>query len=145
MIASDYCRSRGEFDERYLQPTAVHPSSFSNGHPALSGKMRDMATIDAFANSSVSGSFSHEENELLTRVGPGTPMGELFRQYWIPVVPVAQLKEPGGKPLRIRLLGEDLVAFRTRDGVAGVVGAYCSHRLAPLYFGRIEADGIRCP
>jgi phenylpropionate dioxygenase-like ring-hydroxylating dioxygenase large terminal subunit len=103
-----------------------------------------VAKIDAFTGG-VATTFSAEENELLTRVGPGTPMGELFRQYWIPVVPSSHLAEPGGKPLRIRLLGEDLVAFRTRDGVAGVIGAYCSHRLGPMYFGRIEADGIRCP
>jgi phthalate 4,5-dioxygenase len=104
-----------------------------------------MAKIDAFSSSTATTTFSVEENELLTRVGPGTPMGELFRQYWIPVVPSSHLPEPGGKPLRIRLLGEDLVAFRLRTGAVGVVGAYCSHRLAPLYFGRIEADGIRCP
>jgi phthalate 4,5-dioxygenase oxygenase subunit len=91
------------------------------------------------------GAFSQEENELLTRVGPGTRMGELFRQYWIPVLPVPYIDEPGGAPKRVRLLGEDLVLFRTRRGDAGLVGAYCSHRLAPLFFGRIEEDGIRCP
>ncbi len=89
--------------------------------------------------------FNREENELLTRVGPGTLMGRLFRQYWIPVVPTWLLDEAPGTPRRIRLLGEDLVVFRTLLGELGVVGAYCSHRLAPLYFGRIEEDGIRCP
>jgi phthalate 4,5-dioxygenase len=103
-----------------------------------------MAKIDAFAGGTTT-TFSTEDNELLTKVGPGSLMGELFRQYWIPVVPSSHLAEPGGKPLRIRLLGEDLVAFRTRAGTAGVVGAFCAHRLAPLYFGRVEADGIRCP
>ena len=89
--------------------------------------------------------FTREENELLTRVGSGTLMGDLFRQYWIPVLPDSFLKEPGGQPRRIRLLGEDLVIFRTRGGDLGLIGAYCSHRLAPLFFGRIEDDGIRCP
>ncbi|HWP58093.1 MAG TPA: Rieske 2Fe-2S domain-containing protein [Candidatus Acidoferrales bacterium] len=89
--------------------------------------------------------FTKEENEQLTRVGPGTPMGELFRQYWMPVLPVSFLQEPGGRPLRVRLLCEDLLLFRTRRGTVGLVGAYCSHRLAPLYFGRIEDDGVRCP
>jgi phthalate 4,5-dioxygenase len=89
--------------------------------------------------------FTKEENEWLTRVGPGTLMGDLFRQYWIPVLPVSFLKEPAGKPLRIRLLCEDLVLFRTGQGKVGLVGAYCQHRLAPLYFGRVEDDGIRCP
>jgi len=72
-------------------------------------------------------------------------MGDLFRQYWIPVLPVSHLDEPGGRPKRIKLLGEDMVAFRTRDGEVGLVGAYCPHRLGPLFFGRIENDGIRCP
>ena len=88
--------------------------------------------------------FTREENETLTRVGPTTAMGNLFRQYWLPVVPTSHLDEPGGRPLRIRLLGEDLVLFRTRAGVVGLIGAYCPHRLAPLYFGRVEADGLRC-
>jgi phenylpropionate dioxygenase-like ring-hydroxylating dioxygenase large terminal subunit len=89
--------------------------------------------------------FSAEENEQLTRVGPGTVMGDLFREYWIPVLPMSFLREPGGTPRRVRLLGEDLVLFRTRGGEVGLVGAYCAHRLAPLFFGRIEDDGIRCP
>ncbi len=71
-------------------------------------------------------------------------MGNLMRQYWIPVVPTAQLSEPGGRPLRVRLLGEDLVLFRTTTGAVGLIGAFCPHRLAPLYFGRVEADGLRC-
>jgi phthalate 4,5-dioxygenase len=89
--------------------------------------------------------FTNEENDWLTRVGPGTLMGDLFRQYWIPVLPTSFVEEPGGKPLRIRLLCEDLVLFRTGEGKVGLVGAFCQHRLAPLYFGRIEDDGIRCP
>jgi phenylpropionate dioxygenase-like ring-hydroxylating dioxygenase large terminal subunit len=89
--------------------------------------------------------FTREENEHLTRVGPGTIMGSLFRQYWIPVVPSTDIAEPGGRPLRIKLLGEDLVLFRTRGEKVGLIGAYCPHRLAPLYFGRVEDDGLRCP
>lgn len=89
--------------------------------------------------------FTREENEWLTRVGPGTPMGSLFRQYWIPVVPAAHLEEPGGRQIRVRLLGEDLVLFRSRDRKVGLIGAYCPHRLGPLYFGRVEDDGLRCP
>lgn len=89
--------------------------------------------------------FTNEENEWLTRVGPGTLMGDLFRQYWIAVVPTSFLPASGTKPLRVRLLCEDLVLFRAGNGKIGLVGAYCQHRLAPLYFGRIEEDGIRCP
>ena len=86
---------------------------------------------------------TEEENKILTRVGPGTPMGELFRQYQIPVLLSDEL-EPGGPPKRVRLLCEDLVAFRTTRGQLGLVGESCSHRCASLYFGRIEEEGIRC-
>jgi phthalate 4,5-dioxygenase oxygenase subunit len=89
--------------------------------------------------------FTKDENEWLTKTGPGTPIGNLFRQYWIPVTPMADLEEPGGRQIRLKLLGEDLVLFRTRDGKVGLIGAYCPHRLGPLFFGRVEDDGLRCP
>src|SRR5262245_22740568 len=89
--------------------------------------------------------FSREENEQLTCVGPGTLMGDLFRQYWMAVIPASFLPESTAKPLRVRLLGEDFVLFRTLKKEIALLGAYCQHRLAPLYFGRIEEDGIRCP
>jgi len=89
--------------------------------------------------------FTREENESLTRVGPGTLMGNLFRQYWIPVTPAADMTEPGGRPIRVKLLGEDLVLFRALNGRIGAIGAFCAHRLAPLFFGRVEEDGLRCP
>jgi phthalate 4,5-dioxygenase oxygenase subunit len=88
--------------------------------------------------------FTNAENEQLTRVGPRSLMGNLFRQYWIPVVPAIDIQEPGGRPLRIKLFGEDLVLFRTGGDNVGLIGAYCPHRLAPLYFGRVENDGLRC-
>ena len=88
-----------------------------------------------------------EDNELLTRVGPGTPMGTpmgaLMRRYWMPVVRSAEL-EPGGRVKRVRLLGEDLVAFRSRDGRVGLMEEFCSHRRASLYFARNEDAGLRC-
>jgi phthalate 4,5-dioxygenase len=84
-----------------------------------------------------------KDNELLTRVGPGTAMGKLLRRYWIPVVQSAEL-EAGGRVKRVMLLGERLVVFRAGDGKPGLVGEFCPHRLASLYFGRVEADGIRC-
>ena len=89
--------------------------------------------------------FTREENDWLTRVGPGTLLGNLFRQYWIPVTPAADLTEPEGRPIRVKILGEDLVLFRARNGDIGIIGAFCAHRLAPLFFGRIEHDGLRCP
>src|SRR5207247_6717508 len=85
---------------------------------------------------------SREENEFLTRIGPGTVTGDLMRQYWIPVVESSEL-EPGGRVKRVKLLGEDLVAFRNPAGAAGLVGEFCAHRGASLYFGRNETRGIR--
>src|SRR2546426_12721363 len=86
---------------------------------------------------------SRDENELLTQIGPGTAMGQLMRQYWMPVLLSAEL-EPGGRFKRVRLLGEDLVALRARDGKVGLLGEHCSHRRASLYFGRNEEAGLRC-
>ena len=82
-----------------------------------------------------------EENEILTQVGRGTPMGELLRRYWWPVGISADLKD---KPTFIRLLGEDLVLFRDGKGRPGVLGALCSHRRANLCLGNVEEKGIRC-
>ncbi len=86
---------------------------------------------------------SKEDNELLTRVGPGTPMGELMRRYWVPVLLADELAA-GDHARRVRLLGESLVAYRARNGQAGLVAEYCPHRRASLYFGRVEDAGIRC-
>jgi phenylpropionate dioxygenase-like ring-hydroxylating dioxygenase large terminal subunit len=87
---------------------------------------------------------SPAENERLTRVGPGTPMGRLFRRYWLPTLLAEELPDRDGAPVRVRLLGEDLVAFRDSDGVAALVGAFCPHRRAPMFFGRNEECGLRC-
>jgi phthalate 4,5-dioxygenase len=85
-----------------------------------------------------------QENERITRVGPGTPMGNVFRRYWLPVLLASELPEPDGAPVRVRVLGEDLVAFRATDGKVGLVEAYCPHRRAPMFFGRNEECGLRC-
>ena len=87
---------------------------------------------------------SKEENELLTRVGPGTPMGNLMRQYWVPAMLSSELPEPDSVPVRIRLLGEDLIAFRDSGGRAGLIEQSCPHRGASLFFGRNEEGGLRC-
>src|SRR2546422_1726209 len=85
-----------------------------------------------------------EQNETLTRVGAGTPMSELMRRYWIPTLLDLELPEPDCPPVEVRLLGEDLVAFRQTDGKVGMVSAYCAHRRANLLWGRDEENGIRC-
>jgi phenylpropionate dioxygenase-like ring-hydroxylating dioxygenase large terminal subunit len=88
---------------------------------------------------------SKEENELLCRVGPETPMGELLRQYWMPFLPAVQLPAPDCPPKRVRLLGENLVAFRDSNGEVGLLPENCPHRGASLFFGRNEECGLRCP
>jgi phthalate 4,5-dioxygenase len=79
----------------------------------------------------------------LTRIGPGTIMGQLMREYWIPALMSSEL-ESGGAPLRLKLLGEKLIAFRDSAGRAGVMDHRCPHRGASLFLGRCEGDGIRC-
>lgn len=85
-----------------------------------------------------------KENELLTRVGPGTPMGRLFRSFWIPVLLAEEVPEPDSPPAKVSVLGEHLVAFRDTNGEIGVIDAYCAHRGASLYWGRNEECGLRC-
>jgi phenylpropionate dioxygenase-like ring-hydroxylating dioxygenase large terminal subunit len=87
---------------------------------------------------------SSEENELLTRTGPGTAMGDFLRRFWLPALLPDELPSPDCEPVRLRLLSEDLVAFRDTEGRLGLLGAYCAHRRAHLYFGRNEECGLRC-
>lgn len=87
---------------------------------------------------------SREENGAITQVGPGTPLGEMMRRYWIPVCTSRQIADKDSAPLRIRLLGEDLVAFRDTNGKVGVLDEMCMHRGASLALGRVEECGIRC-
>jgi phthalate 4,5-dioxygenase oxygenase subunit len=87
---------------------------------------------------------SVEDNALLCNVGPRTPMGDLMRLYWIPALRSDELAEPDGRPLRLRLLCENLVAFRSSSGAVGIFANNCPHRGASLYFGRNEEDGLRC-
>lgn len=87
---------------------------------------------------------SKRDNELLTRVSAGTPMGTLLRRYWTPALLSEEIPEPDSPPVRVRLLGEDLVAFRDTDGRIGLLAERCSHRQASLFFGRNEECGLRC-
>ncbi len=87
---------------------------------------------------------SRENNDLITRVGPGTQMGALMRRYWIPAAFASQIEEPDSAPLRVKLLGEQLVLFRDTQGRPGLVDEFCPHRLASMYFGRNEEGGLRC-
>jgi phthalate 4,5-dioxygenase oxygenase subunit len=85
-----------------------------------------------------------EENETLTRVGPGTAMGQMMRRFWMPIATSAQLPAPDSDPLRARLLGESFVVFRDTAGQVGVLEELCMHRCASLALGRVEKGGIRC-
>ena len=86
---------------------------------------------------------TQEETDFLCRVGPGTPMGDLMRQYWLPVTYSWEL-EPNGQPQRVRVLGEDLLAWRDTNGTPAFTEQRCVHRGASLYFGRNEECGLRC-
>ena len=87
---------------------------------------------------------SREDNERLTRVGSGTPMGELMRRYWIPAGFSRQIEKPDSPPVRVKLMGERLVLFRDSKGRVGLLGEHCPHRTASLFFGRNEECGLRC-
>ncbi len=84
------------------------------------------------------------DNELLTRTGSGTPMGDYFRRFWLPVLLSQEVAEPDGPPVRVKVMGEDLVAFRDTHGRVGLVEPACPHRGASLFFGRNEECGLRC-
>src|SRR6266511_3653738 len=84
------------------------------------------------------------DNELATHVGPGTPMGNLLREYWLPAMMSGELPAPDCPPVRIRLLGENLIGFRTTSGQVGVIQNACPHRGASLFFARNEEEGLRC-
>ena len=85
-----------------------------------------------------------EENRTLTRTGPGTPMGELFRRYWLPALLAEELPEPDCPPVRVKILGERLIAFRDTSGKLGLIDEFCAHRGVSLWFGRNEENGLRC-
>src|ERR1041384_1218025 len=85
-----------------------------------------------------------DQNDLITQTGPGTPMGTAMRRYWMPALLSDELPAPDCPPVRVRLLSEDLVAFRDTSGQVGLLAANCPHRGASLFFGRNEEDGLRC-
>ena len=88
---------------------------------------------------------TQQQNEYLCQTGPGTPMGELFRRYWIPALLSDELPRPNCPPVRVQLLSERLIAFRDTEGRIGVMDEFCAHRGVSLWFGRNEESGLRCP
>jgi phthalate 4,5-dioxygenase oxygenase subunit len=85
-----------------------------------------------------------EENDLLCRVEDDAPMGRIMRRHWMPACMIEEVAEPDGAPVRLRLLGENLVAFRDTEGRVGIIDEHCPHRRASLAFGRNEDCGLRC-
>src|SRR4051794_30714583 len=85
-----------------------------------------------------------EENERITRVGPGTPCGELLRRYWHPVAAASELT-PERPKKRVKILGEELVLYRSQPGSYGLLAEHCSHRGTSLYYGFVEDENLRCP
>jgi phthalate 4,5-dioxygenase oxygenase subunit len=88
---------------------------------------------------------SHADNELICRTGPGTPMGNLMRRYWVPFLYSNELPKPDCSPVRVKLFSERLLAFRDSEGRVGLIDEFCAHRGVSLWFGRNEESGIRCP
>lgn len=88
---------------------------------------------------------TREVNDLLTQTAPDTPMGTMFRQYWMPALLASELAEDDCPPVRVKLLGERLIAFRDSKGRYGLIDEFCAHRGVSLWFGRNEEDGLRCP
>ena len=90
-------------------------------------------------------SLQKDVNDLLTQTNKGTPMGELFRQYWLPAMLAEELPENDCPPVRVELLGEKMIAFRDTEGRYGLIEEFCAHRRVSLWFGRNEECGLRCP
>ncbi|TGD62116.1 aromatic ring-hydroxylating dioxygenase subunit alpha [Tabrizicola sp. WMC-M-20] len=88
---------------------------------------------------------TREANELLTQTGADTPMGKMFRRYWMPALLASELPENDSPPVRVKLMGERLVAFRDSKGRYGLIDEFCAHRGVSLWFGRNEEGGLRCP
>src|SRR6476661_8115117 len=86
-----------------------------------------------------------EQNDLVCETGPGTPMGTLFRSYWLPVLHTDELPENECPPVRVKILSERLLAFRDSQGKYGLIDEFCAHRGVSLWFGRNEENGLRCP
>jgi len=86
-----------------------------------------------------------EQNELLCRTDAGTPMGELFRRYWLPILLSWEIPEADSPQVRVKCLGERMIAFRDSRGRLGLIDEFCAHRGVSLYFGRNEESGLRCP
>lgn len=87
---------------------------------------------------------SDHDNKVLTQTGPGSSMGQLFRRFWMPILLASEINQVDGDPVRVKILGEELVAFRDSNGEVGLIDSRCPHRQAELFWGRNEENGLRC-
>ena len=150
-------RGRPDRARQGRRPRAEARDRQGQGRPARAARHHHPETIGRQISATITGpmvesqtwsTFKHddcEQNEYLTRTGPGTPMGALFRRYWLPALLAEELPEPDCAPVRVKLLGERLVAFRDTSGRLGLVSEFCAHRGVSLWFGRNEENGLRCP
>jgi phthalate 4,5-dioxygenase oxygenase subunit len=88
---------------------------------------------------------TQEQNDYLCQTDAGTPMGEMMRRFWLPFLLSSEIERPDSDPVRVKLLGEELVVFRDTEGRVGLIDEYCAHRGVSLWFGRNEECGLRCP
>ena len=88
--------------------------------------------------------FTQEQNDRLTQTGPGTPLGGLMRRYWLPALLSEEIPDADCPPVRVHIIGEDLVAFRDTNGRIGLLAEHCSHRGTSLFHARNEDCGLRC-
>ena len=128
-----------DLEQALAKATSVKPSSRAKrGPPRANAESASSGTTDEETM------LSKADNEFLTRSGKGTPMGELLRRFWMPALLSEELPERDGPPKKIKILGEDLLAFRDSNGRVGIVEPHCPHRGANLYYGRNEECGLRC-
>src|SRR5581483_10242052 len=124
--------------------TSPRPTHSRAGLPSWRDATPGQACYNRVPTAWRCGMLTREDNELLTRTGPGTPMGALLRRYWLPALLSEELPEPDGRPVRMPLLGERLVAYRDSTGQVGLLEEACPHRGASLALGRNEDGALRC-
>src|SRR2546421_2993690 len=140
---------RGVIDEARFHRFPASRGQAGDGHQCEQALHRaDCSAVLHFAHAAgrrrSAPMLSREDNELLTRVDRGTPMGTTMRRYWIPALLAWELPAPDCPPVRVKLLGEELVAFRDTQDRIGLIDDYCPHRRTSLFFGRNEECGLRC-
>src|SRR6201996_1308990 len=129
---------------RRESPTSKCPGGRSTPACSWAASPREPSRPGARRDGTATAMLKQEINDLLTQTGPGTPMGDMFRQYWIPALLAEELPENDCPPVRVKLLSERLIAFRDSDGRYGLVDEVCAHRGGALWFGRNEESGRRC-